>query len=199
MSVKTDDVYYKAKNLNFSFFSSIKNLPGRLAETYKAYVETDASGGTTIFGMAPHFEELYSIQLNTDIKKVLIDEYTGKKIKWYSNSGSSLGSLSGICSQLKLNCFFYLNYNNYSPDNDCLIENYVRAIVSNCKFAAIVAIDSFGLINGCITIKDDETESGILQKRIKDSCGLRLSKSYIVGSTSSGRYRLVLHLDKKAD
>ena len=163
---------------------------------YKSYVETDASGATSVFRMAPHFEECYTVQLKEDIKKELKEKYSGEKIKWYSNSGSSLSALSGICSNLKNKAIFYLNYNNFTPDHDCLIENYVKSIVSRCKEDNIIIIDSFGLINSCITIKEDENESDVLEKKIKESCGVRLSNDYIVGSKSNGRYRLILHLDK---
>lgn len=193
---KSEDIYYKSRNLSFHFFGSIRGIGMAVPNVYKSYIETDASGGTSVFRMAPHFEECYSVQLTSEIKKELKEKYSGKKVKWYSNTGSSLGALSSICSNLKTKALFYLNYNNYSPNHDCLIQNYVKSIVSRCEEDCIIIIDSFGLINSCITVKAEEEESDILEKNIKESCGKRLSNNYIVGSKSNGRYRLILHLDK---
>ena len=190
------DTYHIARNLSFHFFGSVRGIGMAIPNVYKSYIETDASGGTSVFSMAPHFESCYTIQLKEEIKKELKEKYSGEKIQWYSNSGSSLGALSSICSNLKTKAVFYLNYNNFTPNHDCLIENYVKAIVSRCKEDNIIIIDSFGLINSCITIKQDENESDVLEKKIIDSCGKRLSNNYIVGSKSNGRYRLVLHLNK---
>jgi len=186
------DTYYKAQDLNYGFFSSVKNETTPLSKLYNIYIETDASGASSIFGMAPHFKELHSIQLNKKIKKELTDNYTGEKIKWYSNRGSSLSALSTICPNIKSPAFFYLNYNNYHKDNDCLIDDYVKKIVSSCEQQSIVCIDSFGLINGCLTISD--ADNSVLLEQIIESCGTRLSNNYTVGSTSNGRYRIVLHL-----
>jgi len=191
-----EDIYHKARNLSFHFYSSIRGVGMAVPNVYKSYIETDASGGTSVFRMAPHFQECHTIQLEENIKKELKENYTGDKVKWYSNSGSSLGALSNICSNLKNKAIFYLNYNNYSPNHDCLIQNYVKSIVSRSEEDSIIIIDSFGLINSCITVKEDENESDILREQIKESCGERLSNDYDVGSKSNGRYRVVFHLDK---
>lgn len=190
------DTYHKSQDLDFNFFSKVKNLTSSLTDVYKTYVETDASGAKSVYRMAPHFKEVHSIQLNKKIKDELKNSYTGEKIHWYSNSGSSLSSLSSVCSRINYPTFFYLNYNNYSKNHDCLVMDYVKSITRNCKRQCIVCVDSFGLIDGCITVSETQNENNELKKKIVDSCGSRLTNNYNVGSISSGRYRLVLHLDK---
>jgi hypothetical protein len=185
---------YNARDLNYSFFSSIQGLTQSLPDLYKCYVETDASGSKSVYSMAPHFKDIYSIQLHSKTAKKLILENTGDKVKYYSNSGSSLSSLNSICGNLSNDTCFYMNYNNYSQSSDCLVEKYVRAVVSRCKKKCIIIIDSFGLIDECFSTMGNHSEE--LRKKITDSCGSRLTNDYDVGSKSGGRYRLVLHLDK---
>ncbi len=190
--------YHVSQNLNFSFFSSVKGLTQSLPSIYKCYIETDASGSKSVYSMAPHFEEIHSIQLQSKIMKKLQEENTGDKVKYYSNSGSSLSSLTSISKKAdEYDCCFYFNYNNYSVDSDCLIQSYVTSVTTNCKKQCIIIIDSFGLIDGCFKTQGDHSSE--LQTKIVKSVGSRLSNSYTVGSTSGGRHRLVLHLDKKPE
>ena len=185
--------YHVARGIYYSFFSKVKNISTSLPKIYKTYVETDASGASSIFRMSPHFKTLHSVQLNNSLKKTLENDYSGEKISWYTNSGSSLSALSNICSNVVDPVFFYMNYNNYNKDADCLIVDYISKIVSTCKEKNIICIDSFGLIDGCLTTSDSDNSA--LKEKIVKRCGSRLSDNYIVGSTSSGRYRLLLHLN----
>ncbi len=191
------DPYYKAQDLNYSFFSSIRGLTQSLPSIYKCYIETDASGAKSVYSMAPHFQEVHSIQLDSKTMAELKENNTGDKVKYYSNSGSSLSNITAISKRAGYDCCFYLNYNNYNQDADCLCQDYVSSIVSNCKRQVIIIIDSFGLINDCFSTNGNHTEE--LQERIENSCGSRLSNSYTVGSKAGGRYRLVLHLNKIAE
>lgn len=196
-SSSDSSIVHKARDLNYSFFSSIKGLTQPLPSVYKCYIETDASGSKSVYSMAPHFKDIYSIQLHSKTAKKLIEENTGDKVRYYSNSGSSLSSLNSICGSLTNDACFYLNYNNYSQSSDCLVEKYVKSIVSRCKKKCIIIIDSFGLIDDCFNTMGNHSEE--LRKKITDSCGSRLTNDYDVGSKSGGRYRVVLHLDKIAE
>jgi hypothetical protein len=194
MSSEDENKYYAAQSLNFSFFSKIQGLSQTLPDIYKCYVETDASGSKNVYSLSPHFSEVHSVQLSSSMKKILVDEQIAEKVKYYSNTGSSLSALNAICGNVQYNTCFYLNYNNYNKDNDCLISDYVKKIVSKCKKDCIIIIDSFGLIDNCFSTMGNHTSE--LSDRIIKSCGTRLSRNYTVGSTSGGRYRFVLHLKK---
>ena len=195
-----EDKYYVVQHLNFSFFNKIKNLQSNLTDTYKCYVETDASGARTVHSLAPHFKEVHSVQLDANIKKILVEKQISDKIKYYSNSGSSLSALRTICKNVSHDPCFYLNYNNYSKDHDCLIQDYVSSISSNCKKQCIIIVDSFGLIDSCFKVSDDVNYYSELRKKIEERSGSRLTNSYTVDSTmNESRYRLVLHLKKKAE
>jgi len=186
-----------ARNIYYSFFSNIRGV-SNVPVSYPTYIETDASGANSVFSMAPHFKNLYSIQLKGEIKNELKNSYTGQKINWYSNSGSSLGSLGSILSNLETATFIYCNYNNYSKDHDCKVIDYVRSINSNCDKNTIICIDSFGLIDNCLTVSDSQNESNSLLNKLKEICKNRLNKCYNVGSTSNARYRVILDLNAKS-
>jgi len=183
-----------ARDIYYSFFSNVRGV-SNVPVSYPTYIETDASGANSVFSMAPHFKNLFSIQLRGLVKEELKNSYTGQKINWYSNSGSSLGSLGSILSNLDTAAFIYCNYNNFSKDHDCKIIDYVRAINSRSIKNTIICIDSFGLIDNCLTVSESENESTTLFSNLKDICKERLKKSYIVGSTSNARYRVVLDLN----
>ena len=185
-----------ARNIYYSFFSNVRGV-SNVPVSYPTYIETDASGSRSVFSMAPHFKNLHSIQLRGNVKESLKNSYTGQKINWYSNSGSSLGSLSSIISNIKTAAFVYCNYNNFSKDHDCKVIDYVRAINSNSDKKTIICIDSFGLIDNCLTVSESENESNSLLNKLKEICKNRLNKCYNVGSTSSARYRVILDLNSK--
>lgn len=186
-----------ARDIFYSFFSNIRGV-SNVPVSYPTYIETDASGAKSVFSMAPHFKSLHSIQLRGEIKKELKNSYTGQKINWHSNSGSSLGSLNTILGNLNTSAFIYCNYNNYSKDHDCKVIDYVRSINSVCDKKVIICIDSFGLIDNCLTVSESQNESNSLLNNLKQICKNRLNKCYNVGSTSSARYRVVLDLNAKS-
>jgi hypothetical protein len=198
MAEKIDE-YHVVQNLNFGFFNKIKNLKSSFTDVFKCYVETDASGAKTVHSLSPHFKEVHSVQLDSKVKEKLIENRISDKINYYSNSGSSLTALKNICKNVLYNPVFYFNYNNYSKDSDCLVQDYVSGINSVCKNQCIIIIDSFGLINNCFKVAEDISYVSELQKKIEGRCGKRLTNSYTVGATAGGRYRLVLHLDKKPE
>lgn len=189
---------YNSRNISFSFFSNIRGVSNVPAE-YPCYIETDASGAESVFSMAPHFKNLFSIQLKSSNKTTYENSYTGDKINWYSNGGSSLSSLNSIIGNLDQSCFVYMNYNNYGKDHDCNIINYVKSLNSRSKKKTLICIDSFGLIDGCATVSESMDESSVLFKMLKDICKNRLNKGYIVGSSSNPRYRVILDLEKGDD
>ena len=106
--------------------------------------------------------------------------------------------MGSILSNLETATFIYCNYNNYSKDHDCKVIDYVRSINSNCDKNTIICIDSFGLIDNCLTVSDSQNESNSLLNKLKEICKNRLNKCYNVGSTSSARYRVILDLNAKS-
>jgi hypothetical protein len=156
-------------SLSFEELKSFSNMDTSI------FVETGTYFGDTTNMVSPHFEKIYTIELQPSYAARARDRF-----KYYSHvtvlEGDSSNVLKELCPKLDKPVFFWLDGHfsggdTAQGDKDCPLIEEVSIINELCKQPCVVAIDDVRLFN--TNSEQDwlgitrETILTILQSRIK--------------------------------
>jgi hypothetical protein len=167
-------------------------------KSFPCFVETGTYLGDTIFGMEPHFEQLYTIEIKEEFFDNAKGAYHGNKIEFLLGDSSKV--LCTLCPLLESPTLFFLDGHWSAGDTgrgskDCPLYEELEAIMEKFLFEAVVLIDDVRLF-GKGPRKGNEVcdWESIATENILALVALRLEKHYFLPSALHPEDRMVLHL-----
>jgi len=164
---------------------------------YPCFVETGTLVGGTIFGMEPHFDTLYTIELSEHYHNGTKNAYKGTKINFIlGDSGQVLGELTPTLTQPTI---FFLDGHWNSGNTgrgakDCPLVEEITHIATSFKHKAIIIIDDYRLFGLGPATGVGENWTEIRKDTLVDILGVRVEKVYHLDSELTKDDRLVIHI-----
>lgn len=166
---------------------------------YPCFVETGTFKGHTILACEPHFERLYTVEIDKALYENAASQYTGNKITFLNGDSSVVfGYLLPI---LKFPTVFFLDGHWSSGETgkgakDCPLMEEMHAIQHLFKEKCVVIIDDYRLF-GKGPANDpccNENWEEITKEKLISICSDRIVDMYHMDSEITPDDRLVLHL-----
>ena len=167
-------------------------------KVFRCFVETGTYLGETIFGMEPHFDQLYTIEIKEELYLNTKRRYHGNKIEFLLGDSSKV--LKTLCRRLESPTIFFLD-GHWSAgktgrgEKDCPLYEELESIMGEFIFDAVVIIDDIRLF-GKGPKKGNEVcdWESIAVEDIFTLVKSRLTEHYFMPSHFDPCDRLVLHL-----
>ncbi len=167
---------------------------------YPVFVETGTYVGTTTFACEPHFEKLYTIELDKQLYDNVSAGYSRNKITFLHGDSSNV--LTELIPTLDRPTIFFLDGhwssgNTGKGEKDCPLVEEVSRITSLFRENGIIIIDDYRLFGKGPTMGTcNEDWEDISKDVILDILSPRIENVYHLGSELSPNDRLIIHIKK---
>ena len=173
----------------------LKHLKAEV-ESYPNFIETGTYLGGTIFSLEPHFENLYTIELDQKLFQNTKSRYRGDKITFVQ--GDSSNKLPEILPNVKGRSIIFLDGHwscgvTARGDKDCPLYEELDAVINLHQEDCVVIIDDARYFN---LSKDGVDWTDITEERILDITKSRRTHYHYLPSECDPKDRLILYLDK---
>lgn len=173
--------------------------------SYDYFVETGTCTGETILSVEPHFEQLYTIELNgklSNIAKTIYDNKlqnntsANKKNKINFIIGDSTDELKNVLPKLDKNTIFFLDAHFSGGETaqgpkDCPLIEEIENINTLFKHKAVIIIDDCRLLDTHINEDWTGITKGLMIKILSD----RINQFYYLPSSINEHDRMIIYID----
>lgn len=165
---------------------------------YPLFLETGTHYGQTIFACEPHFEKLYTIELDKSIFQNVSSQYKGDKISFLC--GDSALVLKDVLPELNKPAIFFLDGHwsgggTGKGQKDCPLVEEITDIYNLFQNEGIIIIDDYRLFGkGPRTRTCNEDWEDISKEKLITILGSRVQSVYHLDSQLSPIDRLVIHI-----
>lgn len=167
---------------------------------YPVFIETGTHIGTTTFACEPHFEKIYTIEIDKRMHSDLTSRYVGNKIDFLLGDSSDI--FPALLPSVNAPAIFFLD-GHWSGGGtgrgakDCPLIEEVVLISTLFKHEAIVIIDDYRLFGKSPRLGTcNEDWEDISHQKIVSILSSRLEKIYTLDSHITQNDRLVIHISK---
>lgn len=177
--------------------SFLRRLRGNFKD-YPVFVETGTLEGSTTFACEPHFEKVYTIEVDKSLYDRVSSRYTGNKITFLHGDSSSV--FESLLPQIDKPSIFFLD-GHWSGGGtgkgakDCPLIEEISLISTLLTKPAIIIIDDYRLFGKSPKTRTcNEDWEGISKEKILNILGNRVEVVYHLESNLSPDDRLIIHI-----
>ncbi len=175
----------------------LERLRGNFKQ-YPVFVETGTLEGSTTFACEPHFEKVYTVEVDKSLYDRVSSRYTGNKITFLHGDSSSI--FESLLPQIDRPSIFFLD-GHWSGGGtgkgvkDCPLLEEISLISTLFTNSAIIIIDDYRLFGKSPKTKtSNEDWEDISKEKIVNILGDRVEDVYHLESSLSPDDRLIIHI-----